>query len=557
MASFADCIDQAFEAGRITKQVAEQIKMAEDPETAINSLVGNLTRTKREAAIQSVRLSQAWENIQSHEGTAYDGLISLMTKDPTGRASYANVEYLGKYYEGKYHAQFAEALSKFRTRTIGLTQDEEGLKKLIKAVYGEAVDDPEIEGFAKDWFKLVDDLRDEFNAKGGSISKNEKWLMPQNHDARAIEKIGLDEWKAKITPMLDRTKMLDDEGLPLDDESFSKGLDYAFESITTHGLNKVKTLTPPRLGRKLSRKGSEQRFLYFKNADAWLEYQKDFGKGDVFTTLTDHIEMTANDIALMEIFGTSPESTFRALRAEVEKGQKLKGRQKFLVEALYNVSSGKINDGELTGVADFMQSTRNILTASTLGSAFLSAISDVGFKALTENYNNISTVKGFQRQLSLLNPKNEADRVFAVRLGLTAEAWLGRAHGSNRYSDIFGTGVTAKAAEGVMRASLLSPWTDAGRKAFGMEYAGMLADNFGKSLNELDDATQRAFNHYGITEADWNAFRATKPLEHKGAKFADMTQEGGKKFHQMVMSETDFAVPTPDAKVRAITTGGL
>jgi hypothetical protein len=36
-----------------------------------------------------------------------------------------------------------------------------------------------------------------------------------------------------------------------------------------------------------------------------------------------------------------------------------------------------------------------------------------------------------------------------------------------------------------------------------------------------------------------------------------MTQEGGKKFHQMVLSETDFAVPTPDAKVRAITTGGL
>ena len=123
MASFAECIDIAFEQGKITKQVADTIKQAEDPETAINGLVGNLTRTKREAAIQSVRLSDAWEKAQSHEGGAYAGLIALMTKDPTGRANYMNVEYLGKYYEGKYHAQFAEALSRFRTRTIGLTQD--------------------------------------------------------------------------------------------------------------------------------------------------------------------------------------------------------------------------------------------------------------------------------------------------------------------------------------------------------------------------------------------------------------------------------------------------
>ena len=216
-----------------------------------------------------------------------------------------------------------------------------------------------------------------------------------------------------------------------------------------------------------------------------------------------------------------------------------------------------INQGELTGLADIFQSMRNVLTASTLGSAFLSALSDVGFSGITARYNNIPSAKVFARQAALLNPANEADRVTAVKMGLIADAWLGRAHGSNRYSDIYGNGATAKAAEGVMRGSLLSPWTDAGRKAFGMEYSSMLADNFGKSIDELDSATQRAFESYGIDSALWDTFRKSKPLEFKGAKFADMTQEGGKKFHQMVMAETDFAVPTPDAKVRAITTGGL
>lgn len=557
MASFDFCVDAAFKNGKITKAVAEKIKAAPDPETAINEVVGNLNRQKREAAIQAVRMAEAWRDISSHKGTKYDGLIALMTKDPTGRAGYKNVEYLSKYYEGKYHAQFKDALSKFRTRSLGFEQDQEGLRNLVKAIYGEAVDDSEIKVFASDWRKVTDNIRAEFNAKGGSISKNEKWLLPQNHDARSIEKMGLDGWKKRISVMLDRNAMLDDAGKPLSDDDFSAALDYTFETITTGGLNKAKDFTVPRLGKKLSRKGSEKRFLYFKDADSWLEYQKLFGKGDIFTTLTGHIENKANDIALMEVFGTSPEAAFKALKAQVEKGQKLKGRQKFLLQALYNITSGKTNEGELTGVADFMQSTRNVLVASTLGSAFLSAISDIGFVALTSKYNNLPAFKVLSRQLSLMNPAKEEDRVFALKIGLIADAWLGRAHGSNRYADIFGVGATAKAAEAVMRGSLLAPWTDAGRKAFGMEYSSMLADNFGKKLSELDAPTQKAFGVYGIKNADWDAFRASTPLEFKGAKFADLTQEGGKKFHMMVLSETDFAVPTPDAKVRAITTGGL
>lgn len=574
MASFDFCIDQAFKAGKITKDIAEKIKTAEDPETAINSIVGDLTRQKREAAIQAVRLAEGWDKIQSYAANVgdrsgilkkvfgdankeYGGLIALLTKDVSGRAGYENVEKLGAFYESKFQSQFADALSRFRTRSIGFSQDQEGLKNLTKAIYGDAVDDPEIMRFAKDWVDVVENIRLEFNAKGGSISKNEKWLLPQNHDAPSIEKMGLDTWKNRIAPMLDRNQMLDDAGKPLDDKAFSEGLDYTFETITSGGLNKAKDFTVPMLGKKLSRKGSERRFLYFKDADSWLNYQKEFGKGDIFTTLTDHIEMKANDIAMMEILGTSPESTFKALQAQIEKGHKFTQRQKFMAEAQYNVVSGKINQGEMTTAADVMQSTRNVMTAGLLGNAFLSATTDAGFSGITSRYNGIDAVKVFARQASQLDPTNEADRVFAVKMGLGAEAWLGRAHGSNRYADIHGVGVTAKAAEGVMRASLLAPWTDAGRKAFGMEYGALLAENFGRSIDDLAPEMQRAFASYGIDSSVWDTFRRGNPLEFKGAKFADMTQDGGKKFHQMVMSETDFAVPTPDAKVRAMTTGGL
>jgi len=46
-----------------------------------------------------------------------------------------------------------------------------------------------------------------------------------------------------------------------------------------------------------------------------------------------------------------------------------------------------------------MQTTRNLLTAATLGKAFLSAISDVGFQAITAKFNNIPAYKVISRQL--------------------------------------------------------------------------------------------------------------------------------------------------------------
>lgn len=557
MASFNECIDISFKAGKITKDVAEKIKAAENPEVAIDDVLADLSRQRREAAIQAVRLAEAFDKIKSHPDGMYNGLIGLLTKDPKGKAGYFNVEYLAKFYQGKYQSKMADSLSRFRTRAIGFSQDQEGLNNMVKAIYGEAVDDPQIKQFADDWAKLTEELRLEFNAKGGSVSKNEKWLLPQNHDARAITKVGLDAWKQKIRPMLDRDNMLDDLGNKLSDEDFEKSLDFTYETITSGGLNKTKDFTAPRMGKKLSRRGSEKRFLFFKNSDSWLEYQKDFGKGDIFTTLTDYVDSKSNDIAIMEIFGTSPKSTFDALKNQIKKEAGMTPRQSRFSEMVFDVSTGKVNQGELTTVADFMQSVRNVIVASTLGKAFLSAFSDIGFQAITARYNNIPAFKVLSRQMSLMNPANEADRVAAVKMGLIAEAWLGRATAANRYADVYGTGATTKVAEGVMRASLLAPWTDAGRKAFGMEFSSMLADNFGKSIDELEPNLLRAFESYGINKADWDQFRKQKPLTFKKANFADMTQDSGKKFHQMILSETDFAVPTPDARVRAITTGGL
>lgn len=584
MADFVSCVNEAVKAKSITKKLADQILSSSDPEAELDSIVLQLSRDKKEAALSAIRIQEALNDMENvaptqhgvlsklaaavrntelNEFDAAEALIATMTKSE--RASYKNVEFLARSIAGRHHAKNAEMLSRFRTRKLGLSQDREGLINLVRSLSGESIKDAEVAKYAKGLSETFEELRQQFNKAGGSIYKNEDWVMPQTHQSRAMTKAKIGDkqyikdrgaWKETILPLLNRDKMTDDIGRRLSDEQLSESLDYTFDTIVSGGLNKTKDTVAPRLGKKLSRKHSDQRFLFFKDADSWIEYHDRYGRKDILTTLMDHIDNMSHDIALMQRFGPNPKNTYEALRATAKKNgaSALKLRH---ADAVFNVATGRVNGGELQGLADVSQAASNVITSAYLGSAFISALSDVAFNGITSSYRGFNGLKSLHQAMIQLNPANEADRIFAVRSGLIAESWSNMAHGGNRYVDDYGAGATAKVSEVVMRGSLLSPWTEANRHGFGLAFNGVLADNFGKAYSKLDEDLQKAFKDYDITPDDWDTFRKSTPLKNRGADFADLTAEGGEKFQQMVLSETDFAVPVPDYRVRAITTGGL
>jgi len=555
--SYEQCILKLSQQDIIDSEIADIVGRSEAPDQTVQQIAKSLSRAKREAAQQAVVLKRRRNDmLKFTQGSTFDRLAAIMTKDNKFTAPYANVEYLAKTYQGKFHSKLAAMLERFAPKGLGFIQDEANLQKLIRAIYGETTDDAAINNYAKQWLEIVEEIRQLKNKFGASISKNERFLMPQAHDMRSVKKAGLDQWKSMVRPKLDLSMMLDDQGRVMTDVQLDDLLDYVYESITTGGLNKVQDLTVPRLGKKLARKGSERRVLYFKDANSWIEYQKDFGQGDVFTVLTDYIEQSANDIALLELMGPNPNTTFEALFAQAKK-EGLKFGQERQLQSIFNVVSGKVNQGELNTFADGMTIYRNIETAALLGKAFLSSFSDIGFQLITSKYNNVPAFRVLSRHLSTFVTNDAADMRAAARIGLIADTWVQTAHTANRFSDIYGMGLSSKVANAVMKASFLEPWTNAGRKAFGMEFAGALAENFGKRFDELDDELKLVFERNDILEADWEGFRKTEVMNHKGAIFADFTKDETRKFHSMVLQETDFAIPTPDARVRAVTTGGL
>ena len=223
-------------------------------------------------------------------------------------------------------------------------------------------------------------------------------------------------------------------------------------------------------------------------------------------------------------------------------------------------------------MADFFNAVRHTQVFSKLGAAFLSSISDVGFNIITRKFNGLPVmgmISGLMRQM---NPASDVDRLFAVKLGLTADAWINRALAANRFTEVTGAGWAARISDSTMRASLLSPWTDAGRKGFGIEFMGALADHIELDFNAFRKASPTlagTLERYGIGAKEWDVIRTTKPVKFKGAKFVSqenimartdldeaVKREVTNKTLEMVLTETDFAVPTPDARSRAISTGG-
>jgi len=562
LANFKECVNKALDAGIIDAKMADDMNSFDYPAEALSWAEGAIAQKKLQAALDAKAFADLKKDVYSHPKGPFVGYISVLARDKYGMAGTRNVDKMAAARAKRYFSEIPELISTLRTRKLGWQQDTQSMQALVKAVFGETVDDAKMAGEAVKLKALFEKMRVDFNKVGGMISKNEQWNLPQINDGNKIRKAGLDTWKAELKPMLDRELMTDDLGRKLSDEEIDAALDYSYKSITTGGVNKIsgigeKRVVLSKLGKKLANRHSEARFIYFKDADSWLTYQNKYGSGDAYGTITGHIESMAHEIALMERFGSNPNmmhDSFKAMLALEEK----QPTSQFMLDWTWNVVSGKIDPAAQPAISRVAQTVRNVITSSTLGSAALSStFTDPWAAAITANFNGFSGTKVTQQYLKLLNPANEADRNFAATAGFIMDSTVNAFTQTSRFADIEAHSLSGKVTETVMRASGLSAMTDSLQAAFSLSFANHLSDNFSKALTELDPRLQKAFTRYGITQADWDTFRATEILEHEGATFADVTKAGGEKFHEMILSEQGIAVPAPDAFVRAMTTGGL
>lgn len=491
--------------------------------------------------------------------------VALFDRD--SRAPFSNVEGRRKAIIGRSHAMMDRLLREHSRNLVGEVRRKAQLQDVVSELFGRGTGNEHARELADAWSRTAEMLRQRFNAAGGDIAKLEGWALPQAHDARAVRQAGYEAWRDFTIPLLDRGRMIDrDTGAPFTDEKLELVLRDVWETIRTDGWA---SRSPGQGGMsKLANRRQEHRFMHFAGPDAWTAYAEKFGSGNAFDAMMGHIEGMSRDIALMEILGPNPNATVRWLKDTIEKSAQLDtapGSKRIekaqaagkSIDRLYSEITGSSRQAESRAIALGFSSLRALQTAAKLGSATLSAVTDLGFQWSARRFAGVpasSTLGGYLRQL---NPASAEDRLFAVRAGLIADQWSTMASGSHRYLNEELTGeISRRLAEGVLRVSGLSAWTQAGRWAFGMEAISTITGSAARSFDQLDPAFRGTLERYGVGADGWDIIRRTAPREERGAKWilpADVSDQAlGDRLLEMILSETDFAVPVADLRTRAM-----
>ena len=420
---------------------------------------------------------------------------------------------------------------------------------------------PEAKAGARAWLDTIEAMRQRFNAAGGDVGQLDYGYLPQPHDQARIRDVGADAWAAKTLDKLDRTRYLREDGALMNDAEVLGMLRASWETLATDGLNKTEPGAFRGNGARANR-GSDSRVLHFKDGDAFLAYNAEFGRGSMYDAMIGHVGAMARDIGLVERMGPNPENQFRLqldLAERADGGVKRAFGNK--PQAYWSILSGKTGAPDSARLANIGQHARNVQTFAKLGGAVLSSITDLGTIMVTTGYNKLS----YWDLLKNTATAGGADaKEFANMHGLIADSMtqdLNRWQGENIANNWSG-----RLANATMKLSLMNAWTDTLRRGFSLTMQAGLGKLAGKDWASLTEWDRSHLQRKGITPDDWAVISAAQLTDYRGQKMLTpesiaatgdaRSAEITSKVLGLITDESEYAVINSDLATRAIQTWG-
>lgn len=403
------------------------------------------------------------------------------------------------------------------------------LRNIVKELHGEATGDAIAVKASEGIAKTFNDVLERFDRAGGDIKKRKDYALPQHHSPQKVAEAGFDNWFNDIKPLLKSDNFLDKDGYPLSSAEMKDVLSGIYTTIVTNGADKFEAgKAGANVSSKTTNKHQEGHVLNFKDADAWLDYQSQYGGMQFVDIVGQHIYSMSRDIALVETFGSSPKNNFEILIKHAkkidtkEKGIPVDKAEKSLIRAqdMFDEFMGA-NQAESKVLANVGLTYRSMNVASMLGGTVLSSATDHAMIAKTAHVHGLSYWKTFGELIKTLNPLNKQDRELAHSLGLATQEMLGSI---NRWSDdgltsVHGTAEKlAQASNGlatqVLRVSGLNALTAASKIAFSKMMMNKYADlSRNKNWADLSAVDRELLQGAGLSELDWNVWKLATPVE--------------------------------------------
>jgi len=640
--SYKNCILKGLKAGVISSEQALKLNKNLDEITDLYQTQKNLTKPEAEklaarkvhdaAKIEQAEKLRYTLDMKAKQLEIENNFVTY--KNENGEVDMANayrayhaqdnwsylpnIENQATIERFKAHSLMAKNLDQFRYGWGGTQSRVQKANKkiMVREIMGENTGNVNAKELADAWRQVAEHLRKRANFFGMKILSRKDWGLPQMHDTLSVRQVSKADWIEFTLPKLDLDKMVNERtGLPFNDKTIREALGEVYESITTEGMATFKPGVNT-FGKALHNRRLDHRFLAFKSADDWMEYQGRFGNADPFKTMLDHINSMSRDIAMLKILGPNPDATHAwatgmikkqaAIDTAAEAQGKFKRSKKIIKDSKFK-SGLRIYRSETDRTNAILENTKNlfayhkgtlhkpvdgffgntfaglrqILTSAQLGGAAIMTITDFHWTRMTTKFNGLPSTKANAKAVKFLAEGMKKDKAMArtaIRLQLGAEMWSAISAVQTRYlNDIDAPLWSKRVSDFVLRGSGLSHSTQSSKWAFGWVGMGELAENINKPFNKLDINLQKQFTKYGIKSKDWEIIRKTKlydagidepSMVGKGATFlrpddiharADLdfaTREYlTTRLMTWVVNETNFAVPTSSAKGRIILAG--
>lgn len=418
---------------------------------------------------------------------------------------------------------------------------------------------------AQAWLKTIESMRTRFNDAGGDIGKLLYGYIPQLHDSIKIKAAGAEAWANQVLGLLDRNRYRDVDGRRLNDAEVLDMLRAAHETLASDGMNKQ---TPGQFkgpGAKANA-GSDSRVLHFKDGDAYLAYNAEFGRGSMYEAMMGHVSGLSKNIAMVEDMGPNPNQQFRLQLDKARQADPVP--DKFLSqvgegmmgpEAMWSLLNG--GSGTLARVGLVGSTIRNINVFGKLAGSVISNITDVGTVFTTAGYNKIP----YWQVLEQVGTSRSAEAVdFMTTHGLISDSLIS---GLKFFHDEnIAQGWSSRLANSTMKLGLVNAWTNAWRGGFAMSMMRKMGELSRKPWADLTEFDRYHMGKRGITEDDWAVANAAQLTDYKGhgmltaeaieATGSPEATQAAKRILAFITDESEYAVINPDMTTRAIATWG-
>ena len=362
------------------------------------------------------------------------------------------------------------------------------------------------------------------NGAGAYIRKMPGYITRQMHDQVEIYRAGKQAWVEKIKPLLhprvfdgiaDADKFLGQTWTRLSSGNHEKvgGSDWlgGFEGPGN-----------------LAKRASAERVLHFKDPAAWLEYNKLFGRKNLFESVLGSLHYAARNTAMMRTWGTNPEAAFKADVKQLR--QKAVDAEDIATEHALKAPSLRWAFDELNGgtqiqgnpsLAMWGSSFRTGINMASLGGVVLSSIPDAGVRASVLRHNGLPLTEAWRETLdaafhALRLPEEKARAAKMLNAGV--QGMIGGVF--HRFSAVDNApGTMVKANNAFFKYTLLTAWTDGWSRWMGVTLAGHMGElaSSGKAFADIDPLHKTTLRRYGIGDTEWGVLRQSEMFDADGA----------------------------------------